>query len=609
MKKWFNKIGAGLMTVTAVGTAALMGCADNGSDMANNGVSEETGIALRGSVQVARFLEDTSNLSPDSLVLSGNIAVQSYKVDKIEFCILDAKTFAVSEECQMLKMDGQTDFSLEIGNVDWQYGLLRVIGSWAGKQNTAYQAVVERNNPSVANVNTLTDWKYHQVQKLVESGSTVERAMEHAERDILESIGVYGEYSSFGQMDLSGGTRSDAVLMAATFLLPKPGEFENVADYSIGMVRVDYLFGFVRSPIFWQYLNVERPDEDVVNLVEKYVSNYIAEYSDFARCNEENEGENLPITGDLARRLRYAKDYSLVCEDGLWGWTSQKLEHTAGSMKDSRDGRVYKTTSFTVNGVVQTWMAEDLKYELQGSVCLLGADSLCEKYGRLYTWPDVMLLDTTGFTGPIEGHGSVANVSDKEEVNQCVADNLKLFREDMEEYYDADYVNDSEYALEYDSLDAYKECVGWGLRYQEMLENVNAQNHQGICPDGWRIPTAKDWKLLVEYAGGNVFEVKNLLKDGEWGITKVRLDEYGKLQMKVRAPDAIEFSAVPNVSSSNGFYATIPNGGETGEDDDGNVELLNVISNIASIKRDVAGIEYYHGSQLEKMGVRCIKAE
>ncbi len=124
-------------------------------------------------------------------------------------------------------------------------------------------------------------------------------------------------------------------------------------------------------------------------------------------------------------------------------------------LKDSRNGQTYKTVKIGT----QIWMAENLNYAdststpslIGKSWCYDNDEENCEKFGRLYTWAAV--IDSV--------------------------------------------------ALEAEGLTCgYKKVC-------RMPEKV-----QGICPDGWHVPSEKEmtalWRLAGGYAAGDALKGKDL---------------------------------------------------------------------------------------------------
>lgn len=64
-------------------------------------------------------------------------------------------------------------------------------------------------------------------------------------------------------------------------------------------------------------------------------------------------------------------------------------------------------------------------------------------------------------------------------------------------------------------------CDDYGAIYQwnEMMTHVNIDNVQGICPNGWHLPSLEEFNILYNYVGGHYENpVTELLSDGATGF-------------------------------------------------------------------------------------------
>lgn len=134
-------------------------------------------------------------------------------------------------------------------------------------------------------------------------------------------------------------------------------------------------------------------------------------------CGNENTGAGPDISMDSAKYYNPAISY--------------------GTLKDSRDGQVYRTVQIGM----QTWMAENLNYDYNvgtaASYCNNNSKDSCAKYGRLYTWSAAM--DSAGIFSH-DGNGCGYNIA----------------------------------------------CYASG-------------KVQGVCPAGWHLPDTTEWNALIMY--------------------------------------------------------------------------------------------------------------
>lgn len=132
-------------------------------------------------------------------------------------------------------------------------------------------------------------------------------------------------------------------------------------------------------------------------------------------------------------------DYAYFCYGDEWKRFYGNENIVYGKLLDKRDGQIYRTVKIGD----QTWMAENLNYSdstnypsmLGGNWCYNNDNDSCEKYGRFYNWSAAV---------------------------------------------------DSIY------------WVSKGKKYERYGFLDMPTNVQGICPDGWMMPSSEQWNKLRE---------------------------------------------------------------------------------------------------------------
>lgn len=365
-----------------------------------------------------------------------------------------------------------------------------------------YSAVVNLQTIKNVNVSTLTTAKVPLLQKYFAEGNSYAQASKMAEREILESFGIYEDLGSFEEMP-----EEDSELYYVNKLAPMS---KDEIQYDLETIGVTLAFA---SPKYFLMKGaaMERYYLNSMKMV-GYEIGYLARLDSLGRCTESRENEAAEVKGLLNRN-----PVSVVCRSGKWTVGFKMIEHIKGSMTDNRDGKTYKTVTYNFGGTSQTWMAENLDFTDTTSLSidsslranLLGGvdcyrkdmnDSTCGIYGHEYLWKAAMNIGTddikTYSVGPQQ-------------------DSILVSKNCLDAYVNA-YAVDPNYPEWGSVMDVADSCDAllnrgndsvnvptrtWTWNYTDFITPANQNSYQGICPDGWRIPTLEDWMTLLQNLG------------------------------------------------------------------------------------------------------------
>ena len=383
---------------------------------------------------------------------------------------------------------------VENGVFDLLYGT--VDSTLEKKSRQVYNAVVDLRHMKNVGVSLLTTAKIPLLRQYFAEGKSFAEASKIAERTFLENLGIYEDLGDFEELV---GENSE---------LPYVSLLARWSDWAIGF-DINFYSSFVfalQSSSFWSFsTTAEQLYMTTFVKLLNYEIGYAARRDSLGQCTESRENE----TGKI--RAYGGNIFDVVCRSGKWIIGFKTIEHTNGTMVDARDGKTYKTVTYDFGGVPQTWMAENLdfvdtvslsvdsalKANLKGSVsCYRDTDDeKCRIWGHGYQWRAAMNI---GYDD-IKVY-SIGTQGDSLLMSRRCRDAYLVKESDYEFPDDIKAVRDSCNTIgEYYLDDEGSQRRTWN--YADYITPTNQKSYQGICPDGWRIPTSEDWKILLQNLG------------------------------------------------------------------------------------------------------------
>lgn len=474
-------------------------CSEN-NDVAG-GTVEETGVTATVQV-VGRVLGVFEEPSSNSPVISSKLW-EGYMVRMTE---LDSVTLDTTENVYYSSYtDNSGKFSFDSVALKSHYVLLEVsplreVNWWEPEEDyewmfyygkpIPYRAVVDLHEVEEVAINVMSSLEAYRLLYLAKQGMGFGAAKQQADRDVMDAFGFYDTPFRYGDyVYFSSNANMDAVYFVNVFtessdkcidqssidIFAMNGSFVDVPD----SVKQACKKSMSQELFYEQYLK----DED-----RKMYGNFLSSLYGLGKCTDEKEGHLVEIDYIGAELI-----FNVKCMSGDWNASAlrtkgDEFSRTDGVMTDVRDGKTYKTVTYTFNEITQTWMTENLAYSSETVKPVLDSASVNElKASR---------------EKRIQSELVIQGVTDESSLNweKLVRDYCWYCTFDSS-YWDS-YVEYKWYeAMGLDSasvpMDSGKVDIEKVVAIVDSVERVNGY-YQGLCPDGWRLPKVDDWVQLLK---------------------------------------------------------------------------------------------------------------
>lgn len=475
-------------------------CSTDDGSRVSGGAEEETGIVATlqvyayytASGSVAREAGSSENGSV-GVSLPQNLFSEKGKVVLTE---LDPETLAPVGDSSLT-----TKFRSKYDNVRFTDVALKtpIVSLEAIADSVSLMAIVDVRDSGRFVIDELSHLVAYRVKKLVESGLSFASAKAQAETEVAETFG-FGDQNPFADGELTDSSTVNLWRRAFNEMVPidllnqmgtefaDAGNAAGISDASkkslTHVIERSLIMDILEYPSAVYEVAGEWPAAYYQECLRKkdYFAGMLASVFGAGECSSEKEGVLVNVAGDFRE---------IGCRSGSWDLLFSKakryyVEHSFGTMVDSRDGRTYKTVTIDLGGKSQTWMAENLNYATDNSYCYNNDTSWCSTYGREYLF--IKTLDTSLYRNYTN-------------VDECLALRMDRYFEGWDVSWGRKTAKDTLYALSW-----AEECYEWStdiyapfnVNWEKVLDSMEVLNLD-VCPEGWRVPEFEDWATLLHY--------------------------------------------------------------------------------------------------------------
>ena len=377
--KWSKFFG-----VLVVGTM-FWACSSSDDKSVAGGSTEDAGIIAIKNLDVAGLTQKGPFVKGSAVTVQG----------------IDCKTLELTDEHfeGAVKSD-KGDFTVKEVSLKSTCALFEVTGVYrseiTGKKSSkelTLHALTDLKDRENVNINVLTELEYERLLHLVtEKGKTFAEAKSQAEQEVLAAFDIAGSFEEFENLNIFESGDGNAALLAVSVMMQAKTDDAGLAK------RMDKFADSFAETGNWK-------DSATKATIADWAADAIAGNGlDSIRKNI----ESWDIGDTVAAFEKYITaefpDTVILSSDSREGSSSSnayanagsEYDATANTLKDLRDGKVYKTVKIGS----QVWMAENLDYETEKSYCYNDSSKYCDKYGRLYTWATAVDACPTGWHLP-----------------------------------------------------------------------------------------------------------------------------------------------------------------------------------------------------------------